>query len=138
MTEYLDLDDLQFIILRGLGQKPEVLVRDWGLLESAVHRPASVVFGTEAYPSLDTKAAALLHSIVKNHPLLDGNKRLAWLSTRLFYAKNDRDLHVKDAQHVDEYIREIASGKHDLEEIAGFLSSLLVEFPRDIPVGRNP
>jgi death on curing protein len=58
-----------------------VQVRDIGLLEAAVHRPRASVLGNDAYPDLLTKAAALLHSLARNHPLIDGNKRLAWLAT---------------------------------------------------------
>jgi death on curing protein len=73
MTEYLTLDDaLQ--ITQALGFH----VRDAGLLASALARPAAAVFGEDAYPSLDRKAAALLESVVRNHPLIDGNKRTGW------------------------------------------------------------
>lgn len=54
------------------------------MLQGAVARPAASAFGEEAYPGLDQKAAALLHSIVTSHPLADGNKRLGWVTTRLF------------------------------------------------------
>ena len=56
----------------------EVMVHDVGLLESALGRPRATVFGDDAYPDLHTKAAALLHSLARNHALVDGNKRLAW------------------------------------------------------------
>ena len=61
-------------------------IRDMGLLESALARPQTTVFGQDAYPSLWDKAAALLHSIVLGHPLVDGNKRLGWLATTTFQA----------------------------------------------------
>ncbi len=70
----LDLDDVLHIARRVVG---DVLVRDVGLLESAVARPSASAFGEDAYPSLHDKAAALVHSIARNHALVDGNKRLS-------------------------------------------------------------
>lgn len=79
-TEFLELEDVVAVI-RTLGVGP---VRDLGLLDSAVSRPRSSAFGEDAYETLDLKAAALLHSMTTNHALVDGNKRLAWLSTVVF------------------------------------------------------
>ncbi len=73
-------------------------VRDAGLLAAAAGRPRVTVFGGDAYPTFDDKAAALLHSLVRNHALVDGNKRLAWAATRVFCILNGRDL----AYSVDE------------------------------------
>lgn len=64
-------------------------MRDLGLLDAAVHRARAGMFGQEAYPDVLTKAAALLHSLAATPPLVDGNKRLAWLATYVFCAKND-------------------------------------------------
>jgi death-on-curing protein len=128
VTDYLDLDDMEYLIQRGLGQKPEAVVRDWGLLESAVHRPQSVVFGNEAYPGLDAKAAALLHSLARNHPLLEGNKRLAWLATRLFYVRNDKDLRATDPRDGNDLVRAVASGEYEVENLA----KLLAEWVHDL------
>src|SRR5688500_5942408 len=84
--EYLDLDDL--IDLAGvlLGDPPPI--RDVGLLGSAAARPQTTAFGQDAYPDLLTKAAALLQSVVNSHALVDGNKRLGWLSTAVFLELN--------------------------------------------------
>jgi death on curing protein len=71
-------------------------VRDVGLLDAAVHRPQATVLGQDAYPDVLAKAAALLHSIVRNHPLVDGNKRLGWLATYVFCAKNGVELDPND------------------------------------------
>ncbi|MGO9342311.1 MAG: type II toxin-antitoxin system death-on-curing family toxin [Acidimicrobiales bacterium] len=76
-VEYLDIEDVVEMI-RTLGVGP---IRDLGLLDSAVSRPRSSAFGEDVYETLGLKAAALLHSMTKNHALVDGNKRLAWLST---------------------------------------------------------
>jgi death-on-curing protein len=129
VTDYLDLEDLQYLITRGLGQAPETVVRDWGLLDSALHRPQSTVFGTDAYPSLHSKAAALLHSLARNHPLLDGNKRLAWLAARLFYAKNGHDLRAESPIAGDKLVRAVASGEHDVEHLAQLLTAWVSDLP---------
>ena len=92
MIEYLTLEDvLQLIEDLGIGP-----IRDIGLLDSAVHRPRVTVFGKDAYPSLDEKAAALLESLVRNHALVDGNKRIGWLATVVFYGLNDVTLNAPD------------------------------------------
>ncbi|GAA4832595.1 type II toxin-antitoxin system death-on-curing family toxin [Luteimicrobium xylanilyticum] len=87
-VEYLEVDDL-LAAGRALLEK-EPVVRDWGALDSAVHRPQSSMFGVEAYPTLDTKAAALMLSVVQNHALVDGNKRLGVVAVVVFYGLNGR------------------------------------------------
>jgi death on curing protein len=82
---YLDLEDLLHIARRIL---PTVELREVGLLESAAARPQSSAFGEDAYPSPHSKAAALLHSIARNHALKDGNKRLALAALLAFYGIN--------------------------------------------------
>jgi hypothetical protein len=78
-VEFLDLDDVLGLAVTLFGDP--LPVRDIGLLGSAAARPQTTAFGDDAYPDIWTKAAALLHSIVKNHALVDGNKRLGWLAT---------------------------------------------------------
>ncbi|NNN00353.1 MAG: alcohol dehydrogenase [Acidimicrobiaceae bacterium] len=90
--EYLEIEDIVEII-RTLGVGP---IRDIGLLDSAVNRPRSSAFGEDAYETLGLKAAALLHSMTKNHALVDGNKRLAWLSTVVFCDLNGFSPDLKD------------------------------------------
>lgn len=92
MTVLLTVEDL-LALVEDLAVGP---VRDLGLLESASHRPGAVVYGHEAYSGLDRKAAALLDSIVGNHPLVDGNKRLGWLAVIVFYGLNEVDLDAPD------------------------------------------
>jgi death on curing protein len=87
VTVYLDAEDLVSIAAVVLGTPPKV--RDYGLLASAAARPATSVFGQDAYPDLAGKAAALLHSICANHALIDGNKRLAWAAAVVFIAMNN-------------------------------------------------
>ncbi len=77
---HLDVEDLLGLV-RLLRAGP---VRDVGLLDAAAHRPRSSAFGQDAYPTVPLKAAALLHSLVGNHALVDGNERLGWLATTVF------------------------------------------------------
>ena len=88
---YLDLDDILGLI-RLLDVGP---VRDLGLIDSAVARPRSSAFGEDAYPTIELKAAALLHSLAANHGLVDGNKRLAWLSTTVFCDIKERSVRFR-------------------------------------------
>ncbi len=111
--EYLDLDDLMAAADVAVGRRPEV--RDWGLLESALARPKASIFGEDAYPGLNGKAAALLHSLVNNHALVDGNKRLGLVAVLLFYGMNGCDLTATEDERV-ELILAIADGR--LSEVA--------------------
>ncbi len=116
MTEHLDLEDLLVAAEAVLGRPAEV--RDVGLIEAAVARTRATVFGIEAYPGLDAKAGALLHSVVTGHPLVDGNKRLGWVATRLLYRMNDRDL-VADPNSALDLVMAVADGSlRDVDEIA--------------------
>lgn len=96
----------------------EVAVRDIGLLESAVARPRAAAFGEDAYPTLHLKAAALLEPLARNHALVDGNKRLAWVATRLFLVFNDEDVRVPTPEVGDEFVRAVAQGHVELLAIA--------------------
>lgn len=116
MTVYLTLEDL-LTLVDDLGVGP---LRDMGLLAAAASRPRTQLWGEEAYPDLDTKVAALLESIVRNHPLVDGNKRLGWLSAMVFYGLNGVDLDAPDDPAYDLVIG-IASGEVDLAESAAAL-----------------
>lgn len=87
--DYLTVEDLLEIAAGIMG---EVTVRDAGLLAAAAGRLQLTVYGDDAYPTFDEKAAALLHSLVRNHALVDGNKRLAWAATRIFCILNGHDL----------------------------------------------
>ena len=118
---YLTLAELIHVAERALGGPPQI--RDHGLLESASARPQTVVFGAEAYPALEEKAAALLHSIVKNHALLDGNKRLALAGTIAFLGVNGRRLTLTNDQAY-QLIMDVADGTtDDLAVIAGRLQN---------------
>ncbi len=83
---FLDLEALLHVAQRTLGIP--AVVRDHGLLESALARPQATAFGEDAYPGIHEKAAALLHSLARNHALVDGNKRLALAATLAFFGMN--------------------------------------------------
>lgn len=120
MTEHLTLETLLRIATRALGTQ-EVLVRDYGLLEAAIARPAATVFGEDAYPQLVTKAAALLHSLATNHALVDGNKRLAWLATTVFLLLNEEPVEAPDDEAFDLVVSVASGALADLEKIAATL-----------------
>ena len=125
MTEHLDLEDLLSAAQAALGRPPDV--RDIGILEAAVARTRASVYGEDAYPDLDAKAAALLHSIVTGHALIDGNKRLGWVGVRLFYRMNDRDLRAPVDDAFD-LVSSIADGSlRDIRDIAGRLRAWVVD-----------
>lgn len=115
---YLDLDDLLHVAGTVL---PSVDVRDVGLLGSALARPQAGAFGSDAYPELPTKAAALLHSVARNHGLVDGNKRLALAATIAFLGINGWRLTVTNDEAY-ELVVAVASGElDDLQTIADSL-----------------
>ena len=123
MTVFLDLADVLALASRLLGDPPPI--RDVGLLESAVARPRTVVFGVEAYETIWTKAAALLQSIVNNHALIDGNKRLGWLATAVFLELNDIPISQASNDDVYEFVLSVASGSPQFDEIAERLQDLI-------------
>lgn len=118
MIEYLDLEDL-LTLVEDLGVGP---IRDIGLLDSAAHRPQSSVLGADAYVSIDEKAAALLESLVRNHALVDGNKRLGWLATVVFYGLNGITLEAGDDDAYDLVIA-VASGTMPYQRAADHLAA---------------
>jgi death on curing protein len=106
---YLTLEELLHVAGRTLG---EVLVRDYGLLESALARPQTTVFGDHAYPTVEEKAAALLHSIARNHALVDGNRRLALAGTIAFLGMNGWRLTLSNDEAYD-LVMAVAIGEPD-------------------------
>ena len=116
-VEYLTLEDLLGLV-RRLGAGP---VRDVGLLDAAVVRTRSSAFGEDAYPTLQLKAAALLHSLVSNHALVDGNKRLGWLATTVFLDINGATGELGDDDAFD-LVLAVAEGRLDVEGIADRLA----------------
>ena len=113
--EFLDLDDLVELARGLLGDPPPI--RDIGLLGSAAARPQTTAFGEDAYPDLVTKAAALLQSIVNNHALVDGNKRLGWLATAVFLELNGVKASRASNDDVYDLVVWIAASNPNLDNI---------------------
>ena len=116
-VDFLTVDDLLEI---AAGVLDEVAVRDAGLLASAAARPQTTVFGEDAYPAFEDKAAALLHSLVRNHALVDGNKRLAWAATRIFCILDGRDL-TYTVDEAETLMLAAAAGTLDVPDIAAWI-----------------
>ncbi|MGW6705015.1 type II toxin-antitoxin system death-on-curing family toxin [Streptomyces sp. NPDC054956] len=109
-----------------LAQDQPVELRAPGLLESAVHRPRARMFGTPAYEDPYEQAAALLHGIATNHPLVDGNKRTAWLAAATFLAVNGTDLAEVDQDTAYDLVIDVAAGSEgDVARIAERLRDLV-------------
>jgi death-on-curing protein len=122
-VEYLDIKDLVDLARLLLGDPPPI--RDIGLLGSAAARPQTTIFGEDAYPDLWTKAAALLQSVVKNHALVDGNKRLGWLSTATFLELNGIAIHRASNNEVYEFVMGVAAGVLTIHQISVGLGALV-------------
>lgn len=116
MTEYLDLEDLLEVARLAVGE--DVRVRDYGLLESGLARPRASVFGQDAYLDLHLKAAALLHSLARNHALVDGDKRTAWTACLTFLSINGQWISAPEDDRFDFVIRVAQGHEPRLEEIA--------------------
>jgi death on curing protein len=116
---YLTVPELLHVAERARGSVPKV--RDIGLLEAAGARPAASAFGHDAYPDLEAKAAALLHSLARNHALVDGNKRLALAGVIAFYGINGHQLTLTNDQAY-ELVMAVADGRLDtVDDIAARL-----------------
>jgi death on curing protein len=97
-------------------------VRDIGALESAIARPFMTFGGEDLYPTPIEKAAALIESVAKNHPFVDGNKRTAfYLAIRLLY-ENGIDINVGENNTYD-FVINVASGQYSYEDIVTWLKA---------------
>jgi death on curing protein len=104
----------------------DVVVRDHGLLASAAARPRTSAFGRDAYPEFADQAAALMHSLARNHALIDGNKRLSWSATRVFCLLNGRDLKC-DVDEAEGLVLAVARGDLDAAALADVFRDHMVE-----------
>ncbi len=100
-------------------------VRDNGLLESAIQRPYSTFDSQELYPSKIHKAAAIIESIVKNHPFSDGNKRTGYVLMRLMLLKSKLDIKATESDKY-EFVIKIAEGKLDFDEIILWIENRII------------
>lgn len=118
---FLNLEELLHVASQTLGSEPDI--RDLGLLESALARPQASAFGEPAYPTIHEQAAALLHSLARNHALVDGNKRLALAAAIAFYGMNGMRLTLSN-DRAYELVIDIASGTiNDVPRIASMLEA---------------
>lgn len=101
------------------------MVRDLGLLDAALARPKTRLFGSDAYPTLELKAASLMHSLVKNHALMDGNKRSSWFALNAFLLLNGFELDVSESEAFD-FILSVATDEVDLEGMAIWIRQHLI------------
>jgi death-on-curing protein len=118
VVDHLSVEDLLEV---AAGVVDGVQVRDLGMLASAAARPRTTVFGADAYPTFPEKVAALMHSLARNHPLVDGNKRLAWAAGRVLCLLNGFDL-VLDVDRAERLVVAIAAGEVDVAEIAAVVA----------------
>lgn len=116
---YLTLPELLYVAERVLGGEPPV--RDHGLLQSALARPQSTMFGADTYPGFEEKAAALLHSLARNHALVDGNERLALAATIAFLGINGQRLTLSN-DRAYQLVISVAAG--DIDDVLTIASRL--------------
>ena len=103
-------------------EKRGFVVRDLGLIQSALARPETTLFGEPAYPTIDLKGAALMESLAINHPFFDGNKRSAWLGLNYFLELNGWEIMAAD-EEAFAYILDVATSEIDLTESAAWIES---------------
>jgi len=125
-VRYLTLEESLLAVRAVHGGDPLTYVRDTVLLQSALERPAATLFGRDAYPDIYAKGAALLHSLVRNHALLDGNKRTGWILCVLFFELNGHDERY-DEDAMFDFILAVAAG--EIEEIGEIARRLAGWFP---------
>ena len=107
------------------------IVRDPGLLDASAHRPQATMFGDDLYPTVHLKAAALMESLVCNHALIDGNKRLAFTASVVFYGLNRWGLELPHVDAAVELVLAVAKGEVELHRIATTLESWAQRGPAD-------
>jgi death on curing protein len=118
---YLTLEDLFAMVERMFGTTR--MVRDAGLLDASAYRPQATMFGDDLYPTIHLKAAALMESLVRNHPLIDGNKRLGFAATLVFYGLNGWRLQLPRADAAVDLVLGVAKGEVELHRLAATLES---------------
>jgi death-on-curing protein len=123
MIRYLTVEEVARICDVEAGEN---LLADFGALESAVLRPQTTVGGADAYPDVHSKAAALMHSVVRNHPFIDGNKRTATLAAIIFYGYNGYRFHPEQGALVG-FVMDAAEGLLDVDTMAGWLKTVTTE-----------
>ncbi|RZS36815.1 death-on-curing protein [Herbihabitans rhizosphaerae] len=120
MIKYLDASDLLVLAAAVIGG--DLVVRDIGLLDAAAHRPRATVLGVEAYPTLWLKSAALLDSIVRTRPLVEGNWRLGWVAAVTMCDLNGSWIDADEDKALD-LVRELGRGEADVPAVAQHLEA---------------
>jgi death-on-curing protein len=120
LTTYLDLQDALYVI-RALG----FYVKELGLLESALARPKTTLFGEDAYRTIELKGAAMMHSLKLNQPMLDGNKRTAWFMLTSFLFINGYHLEMSTDQALRLTLG-LATDELNLDEAAAMIRDHLI------------
>lgn len=134
MTQYLGLADYLLIAEAVLDVPAEVLVDvcDLALVDSALHAPSATFGPDELYPELADKAAALAFRVCNNHPLLDGNKRVAYECLREFVARNgavwtDPPGDVPDGDETVKVMWDLAAGQLTEQDLRVWIAARLQE-----------
>lgn len=117
---WLTIAQILFIHSRLIAETGGAVgLRDLGLLESAVARPQATFGGEDLYPDIYTKAAALMSSLINNHPFVDGNKRVGIAAAALFFVRNGYRLTASN-QAVEEFALLVAQGATSVEQVAAW------------------
>jgi death-on-curing protein len=114
----------RFVELAAFKKEAErvgFIVKDLGLLDSALSRPKTTLFGEDAYPAIELKAAAMVESIILNHPMIDGNKRSSWFALNVFLELNDYHLTATQDEAFD-YVLSVATKTRDLQASAKWIA----------------
>jgi death on curing protein len=120
VISYLDAGDL--LVLATAVTGGDLLVRDIGLLDTAAYRPRATVLGVEAYDTLWLKSSALLDSIVRTRPLVEGNWRLAWVAAVTMCDINGYWIDADEDDALD-LVRSLGRDKIDVPEMAVHLEA---------------
>ena len=121
LAEVLDLHRL--VIAQAGGAEPVLDLRG---IESAVAQPRATFEGRDLYPSLAEKAAALCHSLILNHPFLDGNKRVGHAAMETFLMLNGHEIRAS-VEESERLFLELASGHVTREQLAQWVAQRLVK-----------
>jgi death-on-curing protein len=128
-VEYLDLADFIAIAaaVTALDEDTIAKVADLGLADSALHAPSAQFGDREFYEAFIDKAAVLVVRLARNHPLPDGNKRVAWVALRMFIDMNGWSWSRRpDIHEAEEIVLAIAAGQLDEQRTAEWLRDYLV------------
>ena len=120
MTRFVSFEAAQQIV-----QYHGLFIKDAGLLGSAIARPRTSLLGEDAYPAFELKAAAMMHSVIKNPALVDGNKRTAWSLLYFFLYINNIGHNMNDDQGFD-LVLGLAADRYTIEQASEIISRHLV------------